>query len=68
MEGPSAKVSFGLIERLTALLVCARCLAQGVHRPVQQVLSPRHTPRPLCPDCRDAVHPRRALPAPVIPI
>ncbi len=63
-----ATVSFGLIERLTGLLLCVRCLGRGVKTPVSQVVSHRHQPRALCPDCRSAVHPARRMPAPVVHI
>lgn len=66
MEGHAGTVHYGLLERLSHLLVCPRCLARGVRRPVTQVISHRHRLRALCPDCRAAVGPKpRRLPAPL---
>ena len=52
MSGTSASIDFGLLSRLTHLLLCTRCLRQGRRTPVPQVLSRRHRPRTLCSACR----------------
>jgi superfamily II helicase len=53
MAKPTAadKVDYRLLERLSNLVICSRCLSEGRVTPVPQILSPRHTPRSLCPDC-----------------
>jgi hypothetical protein len=45
-------IDFNLLRRLSHLLLCSACLRFGVRTPVPQVISPRHTPRSLCPACR----------------
>jgi hypothetical protein len=61
-----ANVDLGLLERLTHLVLCARCLRNGARKPVTQVISHRHRLRTLCPACRAEVGPGlRRLPAPV---
>ena len=54
MAGTCARIDFGLLSRLTDLLLCSRCLRQGRQTPVPQVVSHRHRPRSLCSACRDA--------------
>jgi superfamily II helicase len=67
MDRSSVAVDFGLLSRLSHLLLCPRCLRQGVKTPVTQVISHRHRLRTLCRDCRAAVGPKpRRLPAPVL--
>jgi len=62
----TGNVDYRLLQRLSHLLVCPRCLARGVRTPVVQVISHRHRPRALCPDCRAAHGPKpRRLPAPL---
>jgi hypothetical protein len=63
MDGHTGKVEYGLLRRLSHLLLCPRCLARGVRTPVAQVISHRHRPRALCPDCRATFGPKpRRLP------
>ena len=62
MAGNSAKIDFGLLSRLTDLLLCSRCLRQGRRTPVPQVLSRRHRPRSLCSACRQVEHGERDPP------
>lgn len=66
MQTHDATVDYRLLQRLSHLLVCPRCLARGVRTPVAQVISHRHRPRALCPACRAAHAPKpRRLPAPL---
>ena len=51
MHTEPAAIDFGLLDRLTDQVVCSRCLKAGVRKPVTQVVSRRHVPRTLCPDC-----------------
>lgn len=67
MQKFSATIDFGLLSRLTPLLLCGRCLRKGTKTPVPQVVSHRHRLRTLCPDCRAAVGPKpRRMPAPIL--
>jgi hypothetical protein len=51
MDATGAKVDFGLLARLTDMIVCSGCLRRGRRTAVRQVLSPRHRPRTLCASC-----------------
>lgn len=62
IHADTAALELGLLERLSALIVCSCCLRHGLRTPVPQVISPRHRPRTLCPDCRATVS-AAALPA-----
>ena len=63
----AANVDLGLLERLTHLVICARCLRKGLKTPVTQVISHRHRLRTLCPACRAEAGPkRRRMPAPLL--
>ncbi len=50
------RVDYRLLNMLSDLVLCSRCLRDGRTTPVPQVLSERHTPRTLCAGC---VEPRR---------
>jgi hypothetical protein len=66
MDRSRANVDFGLLDRLSQLLLCGRCLRKGLKTPVTQVISHRHRPRTLCRDCRREVGPGlRRMPAPI---
>lgn len=58
-------VDYRLLNRLSNLVICCRCLRQGKVTPVPQVISDRHKLTNECPDCRqDSVSrysPNRAL-------
>lgn len=58
--GPS--VDYALLARVSEHLVCSRCLRRGRRTPVRQVISKRHRPLSLCPQCR-AQHRAAAAPA-----
>jgi hypothetical protein len=61
------KIEFGLLERLSQLLLCGRCLRHGRKTPVRQVISHRHRPRSLCTACSaEAARRARRLPAPLL--
>ena len=47
----TANIDYRLLNRLSNLVVCSRCLSKGKLTPVPQVISPRHTPRSLCASC-----------------
>ena len=49
-------VDYRLLNLMSDLVICSRCLQQGRVTPVPQILSWRHKPRSLCGDC---VVPRR---------
>ena len=67
MDRSRANIDFGLLNRLSHLLLCGRCLRKGLKTPVTQVISHRHRPRTLCPACRREVGPRpRRMPAPLL--
>ncbi len=51
MNEPAPKIDFGLLNRLTDLVICSRCFQSGRLNPVVQVVSGRHRPRTLCQDC-----------------
>ena len=45
-------VSYRLLNRLSNLVICSRCLRAGKVTPVPQVISGRHTLTNECADCR----------------
>jgi hypothetical protein len=45
-------VSYRLLNRLSNLVICSRCLRAGVVTPVPQVISGRHSLTNECADCR----------------
>lgn len=51
MNEPAPKIDFGLLNRLTDLVICSRCFRSGRLNPVVQVVSGQHRPRTLCRDC-----------------
>jgi hypothetical protein len=53
----TASIELGLLSRLTDLILCSGCLRRGRATPVVQVVSRRHRPRALCPECRRAIDP-----------
>ena len=51
-------VSYRLLNRLSNLVICSRCLRSGVVTPVPQIISGRHSLTNECAECR-AEHPER---------
>jgi hypothetical protein len=49
-------VSYRLLDRLSNLVICSRCLRAGRVTPVPQIISGRHSLTNECADCR-AEHP-----------
>lgn len=45
-------VDYRLLNRLSNLVICCRCLRRGKVTPVPQVISERHTLTNECTDCR----------------
>ena len=45
-------VDYRLLNRLSDLVICSRCLQQGKVTPVPQVISDRHVLSNQCPNCR----------------
>jgi len=45
-------VSYRLLNRLSNLVICSRCLRSGVVTPVPQIISGRHALTNECADCR----------------
>jgi hypothetical protein len=45
------KVDYSLLERFTELLICSGCFKKHEHQPVRQLVSGRHRPIALCPEC-----------------
>jgi hypothetical protein len=45
-------VSYRLLNRLSDLVICSRCLRHGKVTPVPQVISGRHALTNECADCR----------------
>jgi hypothetical protein len=45
-------VSYRLLNKLSKLVICSRCLRQGKVTPVPQLISVRHTLTNECADCR----------------
>jgi len=52
--GAAAKdnVSYRLLNRLSNLVICSRCLRSGVVTPVPQIISGRHSLTNECAECR----------------
>lgn len=67
MDRNRTTIDYGLLSRLTHLLLCGRCLRRGHKTPVTQVVSHRHRPRTLCVACRAEVGPKpRRMPEPLL--
>ncbi|MCG8371751.1 MAG: hypothetical protein MJA32_14745 [Proteobacteria bacterium] len=45
-------VSYRLLDRLSTLVICSRCLRSGVVTPVPQIVSGRHSLTNECAECR----------------
>ena len=45
-------VSYRLLDRLSNLVICSRCLRRGRVTPVPQIISGRHTLTNECAECR----------------
>ncbi len=45
-------VSYRLLNRLSNLVICSRCLRSGVVTPVPQIISGRHSLTNECAECR----------------
>ena len=45
-------VSYRLVNQLSNLVICSRCLQRGVVTPVPQLISSRHALTNECADCR----------------
>jgi hypothetical protein len=45
-------VSYRLLNKLSNLVICSRCLREGVVTPVPQLISGRHSLTNECADCR----------------
>jgi hypothetical protein len=45
-------VSYRLLDRLSNLVICSRCLRAGRVTPVPQIISGRHSLTNECADCR----------------
>ena len=45
-------VSYRLMDRLSNLVICSRCLRRGRVTPVPQIISGRHSLTNECADCR----------------
>ena len=50
-QNVSRKVDYSLLERFTELLICSGCFKKHEHQPVRQLVSGRHRPLALCPEC-----------------
>ena len=44
-------VDYRLLALTSDLVICSACFREGRVTPVPQILSHRHTPRPLCAGC-----------------
>jgi len=51
-------VSYRLLDKLSSLVICSRCLRHGKVTPVPQVISGRHSLTNECAECR-AANPRQ---------
>ena len=51
-------VSYRLLDKLSDLVICSRCLRNGVVTPVPQLISGRHALTNQCVDCRSRNVPR----------
>lgn len=45
-------VSYRLLDKLSNLVICSRCLRRGVVTPVPQIISGRHSLTNECAECR----------------
>ncbi len=45
-------VDYRLLNKLSKVVICSRCLRSGKVTPVPQVISKRHTRCNVCPHCR----------------
>jgi len=45
-------ISYRLLNKLSNLVICSRCLRGGVVTPVPQIISGRHSLTNECADCR----------------
>ena len=45
-------VSYRLLNRLSDLVICSRCLRSGIVTPVPQIISGRHSLTNECAECR----------------
>jgi len=45
-------VSYRLLDKLSNLVICSRCLRDGVVTPVPQIISGRHALTNECAECR----------------
>jgi len=50
-------VSYELMDRVTDLLICSRCFRRNVRKPIRTVVSRRHKPMPVCPECSGKIKP-----------
>ncbi len=48
----TANVDYRLLDRLSNLVICSKCLRNGKVTPVPQIFSSRHTPQNVCSTCR----------------
>ena len=48
----TGNVSYRLLNRLSNLVICSRCLRSGVVTPVPQIISGRHSLTNECAECR----------------
>jgi hypothetical protein len=55
----SAEIDRRFLSFVTDLLLCSRCLRQGLRTRVRQPISHRHRPLTLCRDCRAREHAAR---------
>ena len=53
-------VDYRLVNRVSNLVICSRCLRNGKVTPVPQIISALRPPTNLCPSCRDAELPASA--------
>ncbi len=51
-------VSYRLLDKLSNLVICSRCLRGGIVTPVPQIISGRHSLTNECAECRSQ-NPRR---------
>lgn len=53
MDQAVGRIDYRLLQRLSELLLCSRCLHRGRRVTVRQIISHRHRPQSLCATCRD---------------
>jgi len=58
-------VSYRLLDKLSNLVICSRCLRNGIVTPVPQLISGRHALTNKCVDCRSGKASRSRQPASV---